>query len=170
MFNKGDKVTYINNDHAAHNTTIEKVEDETVTIAPIPKVDVELRHRTFNADTGKGIDGRRIVKGFRKMPMWSRLGGWIEKNCDVSSYHEVKAAIHWFIAVQESEALGDMNRRDVASLFLSGIKPMSDELVNDWLDIHYEAYDFESGFEITEAEADLLLKLNAHFNTSVTEL
>lgn len=43
----------------------------------------------------------------------------------------------WFVCVQEAHTISDMTLRETACLFLNGIKPVTIEYVQEWLDIFY---------------------------------
>lgn len=174
MFKQGDNVTYINGQVANH-IVIEMVTNGTARSTSGQFADLGPFSMTFDATTGEGTGeyvGTRIVKGHRKIASWHQLAKTIDKiDVDSVSYSEVLASMYWFVAMQEAEAADDMNRREIGDWFLNGIKPMSQDRVDEWLDIYYEST-MDDGDSVTteDVEQELLNLLNQHFNTKVKDI
>jgi len=82
-----------------------------------------------------------------------------QRRCSTQEYTDRKQVIFWFVAMQMAGILGDLNRKEMAGLFLDGIPKMSEAEVDGWLETLYCAEDWEKSAR-KQIEEEALQGLN----------
>lgn len=95
----------------------------------------------------------------RKYKIMEDIGFWIEENIpELELYSEITNAIYWFVALNQAKNLGELTTKDLASLFLNGVKPIDRDDVNEYLNNYYEDYGDDANEMITS-------ELTLHFKS-----
>ena len=94
---------------------------------------------------------------------FSMLGKWFEDNTEeILSYKEISELVIWFVASQRAEEMSGYTARDMTDVMVSGLKPITIESVNEWLQEQKTWYVDDCGESIEDFDSIMVKLLKRH--------